>query len=123
MAHFVFRGHASTQSGVTIGMLNCMARWYSTPGPSVRCVGPLPPYASLSAGIAVGVVHTKQFRSVHSIWHPSPSKRTLLPPIEWGHLPYRNKPRRLAVLDCARTGGLDVRWELPAGVLRMGWDV
>ena len=58
----------STQSGVTIGILNYMARWYSTPGPLARRVGPLPPYASLAANIAAGVVKwilSISIRSLH----------------------------------------------------------
>ena len=42
-----------------IGMFNCMARLYSTPGSLARCVGALPPCASIAARIAAGVVHKK----------------------------------------------------------------
>ncbi len=92
MAHFFLDDTRVPRVALMIGMLNCMARWYSTPGSLARCVGPLPPYASLAVGIAAGVVHTKwvcQFRSVHSIWHPSPSKRA----------PSRARPLNMSILS------------------------
>lgn len=54
--------HARIHCGCTMGMLNCNALWYSTPGLEAPTV---PPLAWAAVGVAVGVVHTKW---VVSIW-------------------------------------------------------
>ena len=54
--------HARTHCGCTIGMLNCNALWYSTPGPEMPTA---PPLAWAAVGVAAGVVQTKW---VVSIW-------------------------------------------------------
>ena len=82
---------SSTQSGMTIRVLNCMARWYSTPGSLVRCVV-FPPsvryscswYSSRRRAHEVGRVNFDPFTpspsaSTNRVGSPTVPKQTEMP--------------------------------------------
>ena len=110
-----------------IGMLNCMARWYSTPGSLARCVGTLPPYPSLAAGIAVGVVHTKcvvsiSIRSLHLA--PISLRACFASSKRLGSstVPKQTETPRVSSIVCVRVVTM-LEGKLPAVVRRMSWNV